>query len=72
MKPQDIVFLAVFLLLIIKRDVELVTVLGLLSLFFSMPLFYSWIFFTAERLVWYAAAFFLLSIIQQLFFYRKK
>jgi hypothetical protein len=32
-----------------------------------MPLFSLWIFFTAERLTWYASAFFLLSLIFYIF-----
>lgn len=63
MKVQDIVFLLVLFLLVAKRSPNLAVVAGLTSLGLSIPLFAMWIFFTAERLTWYAAAFFLLSII---------
>lgn len=63
MKIQDIAFLVVLALLIVKRNPKLATFCGLACLVFSIPLFSFWVFFTAERLVWYAAAFFLLAII---------
>ncbi len=62
MKPQDIVFLIVLLPLIYKRDSRLAAMIGIGSLILAIPLFATWTFFTAERLTWYAAAFFLLSI----------
>jgi hypothetical protein len=62
MKPQDIIFLVIFIFLIYKRNPKLAVILGLFSIALSIPLFASWTFFTAERLTWYAAAFFLLSI----------
>jgi len=63
MKIQDIAFFAVLFLLIFKRNPKLAAICGTLCLISSIPLFSFWIFFTAERLVWYAAAFFLLAII---------
>ncbi len=63
MKPQDSIFLIVLLLLIYKRDSRLTAILGIGSLILAIPLFATWTFFTAERLTWYAAGFFLLSII---------
>ncbi|OGK31093.1 hypothetical protein A3F29_04515 [Candidatus Roizmanbacteria bacterium RIFCSPHIGHO2_12_FULL_33_9] len=63
MKIQDIVFILVLLFLIYKRDSKWATLAGLSSLVLAIPLFATWIFFTAERLTWYAATFFLLSII---------
>ena len=58
MKLQDLTFLVVFAaLLLIRRPVLLVWA-GLVSLILAIPLFAAWIFFTAERLTWYAAAFF--------------
>lgn len=62
MKLQDIIFLIVFVLLILKRNSRLSTIAGIICLALSIPLFALWIFFTAEHLIWYAAAFFLLSI----------
>lgn len=66
MKIQDIIFILVLLILIYKKDPRWSVVAGLASLSLSMPLFATWTFFTAERLTWYAASFFLLSIIKHL------
>ncbi|OGH39746.1 MAG: hypothetical protein A3B41_04355 [Candidatus Levybacteria bacterium RIFCSPLOWO2_01_FULL_37_26] len=63
MKVQDIAFLIVLVFLIFKHNPKLSTVAGLVCLVLSIPLFATWTFFTAERLTWYAAAFFLLAII---------
>lgn len=63
MKPQDIAFIVIFIALIIYRKPKLLVAAGLACLLISMPLFAKWIFFTAERLTWYAAAFFLLAIV---------
>lgn len=63
MKPQDIIFIIVLLALIYKRNPKWAAVVGVGSLLLSIPLFATWTFFTAERLTWYAGAFFLLSII---------
>ena len=71
MKIQDIVFFAVLTLLIFKRKPQLMIVCGILCLALSIPLFSFWIFFTAERLTWYAAGFFLLAIFFYLFNIKK-
>jgi hypothetical protein len=63
MKPQDILFIIVFIVLIVIRKPRLIVSVGLLCLFVSIPLFAKWVFFTAERLIWYAAACFLLAIV---------
>ena len=62
MKEQDIVFFFAFLVVIFTRNPKLAIVLGLILLILSIPLFSFWVFFTAERFTWYAAAFFLLAI----------
>lgn len=62
MKVQDIVFFLV--LFILRRHPRRLVFAGLICLAVSIPLFYFWIFFTAERLTWYAAAFFFISLIQ--------
>jgi hypothetical protein len=72
MKIQDIVFIAALFLLILKRNPRLAAVAGIISLVLSIPLFSFWVFFTAERLTWYATAFFLLAIIFYSVQYRKK
>ena len=63
MKPQDIVFLIVFLIVLIKRSYKLAVSLGLFCLFLAIPLFAKWIFFTAERLTYYAWAFIALGVV---------
>jgi len=67
MKPQDILFLVVLVILLILRRPKLAVGVGLTSIIISMPLFAKHIFFTAEHLTWYAASFFLLAIILFLF-----
>lgn len=63
MKPQDIVFIIIFAGLFFLKKREAFVWAGLLCLLGAIPLFAKWIFFTAERLTWYAAAFFLTFII---------
>jgi len=72
MKIQDIAFFAILALLIIKRNPKLAAFCGILCLALSIPLFSFWIFFTAERLTWYAASFFLLAIIFNIKYNKKK
>lgn len=71
-KPQDILFVLVFILLILKRDSRFFVSAGLISLVLAIPLFAQWVFFTAQRLVIYSSAFFLLSIITILLSIRKE
>lgn len=66
MKIQDLTFLVILAFLVWRQDQKLSVLLGLIALLVSIPLFATWTFFTAERLSWYAAAFFLLSVIFQL------
>lgn len=63
MKPQDLIFLLILLFLIFKKNPNWSAWAGVISLILSIPLFSFWIFFTAQRLVMYSAAFLLLSII---------
>ncbi len=63
MKPQDIAFICVLAVLIGLRRPILFVWAGLGSLLLAVPLFARWVFFTAERLTWYAAAFFLCFIV---------
>jgi len=67
MKIQDIAFFIILALLILKRNPKLAVTCGIVCLILSIPLFSLWIFFTAERLTWYAAAFFLTAIIFYLY-----
>lgn len=64
MKIQDICFILLFLLVAWRRNNRLATVTGLACLVLAMPLFgFKIMLFTAERLTWYAAGFFLYSTI---------
>lgn len=63
MKIQDIVFFFVLLGLFAMRRSKLFVWAGLGCLVIAIPLFATWTFFTAERLTWYAAAFFLTFIL---------
>jgi len=65
-KPQDLLFILVFLLLLIKRDPRLFAIAGLSCLIISIPLFSQWIFFTAQRLVWFSFLFFSFAVILNL------
>lgn len=72
MKPQDIIFVIVFLLLLAIRKPRFLVAVGLLCLIFAIPLFAFWIFFTAQRLTYYAAVFFLAAVILHLVQNRKR
>lgn len=63
MKIQDILFIVILIALIYKRSPKAAAAVGLASLLLAIPLFATWTFFTAERLTWYAASFFLVSIV---------
>lgn len=63
MKPQDILFFIAFGALFAVRKPKLFVWAGLFCLLLSIPLFATWTFFTAERLTWYAAAFFAVNIL---------
>lgn len=70
MKPQDIIFVIFCLFVIFKRKPVWAAIAGSVSLLFAIPLFATWVFFTAERLTWYAAVFFLISAV--LYIYRMR
>lgn len=63
MKPQDIIFFFLVLFLLWKQNSTYAAGLGFICLVIAMPLFYFWIFFTAQRLTWYAFGFFILAVI---------
>jgi hypothetical protein len=67
MKLQDILFIFLVIFFIYKKNPKWVMITGLVCLLIAIPLFAKWIFFTAERLTWYAAGFFLLAICIQIF-----
>lgn len=62
MKIQDLTFFAAFIALLVIRRPRLLVVAGLSCLVLAIPLFYFHIFFTAERLIWYGAGFFITYI----------
>ncbi|MFH1841118.1 MAG: hypothetical protein ABH807_03125 [Candidatus Shapirobacteria bacterium] len=64
-KPQDLIFGFLLAGMVWRREAKLAAVLGLGCLVLAIPLFTLKILFTAERLTWYAAAFFLYSIVKQ-------
>ena len=66
MKIQDIGFFIILGILLIFRKRKWMVFAGLFSLLVSIPLFAKWVFFTAERLTWYAATFFLVALIMNL------
>lgn len=71
MKPQDIIFIVSLLVLLTLRRPVLFVWAGLGALILAIPFFATWTFFTAERLTWYAAAFFLTFVVISLLFPRK-
>lgn len=63
MKLQDIAFFVIFALLLVFRRSQWFVYAGLACFVLAIPLFAKWVFFTAERLAWYGAAFILAGII---------
>jgi hypothetical protein len=63
MKPQDILFIIILLGLLFLKKPRIVIGAALFCFIVSIPLFYRLVFFTAERLVMYAAGFLLVSVI---------
>lgn len=71
MKIHDIIFGIVFVIILIKRRSQIAALAGIGCLLLAMPLYAKWIFFTAQRLVWFAAAFFSLALIIEVWNSRK-
>jgi uncharacterized membrane protein len=67
MKIQDLLFFLVFIFVLWRGSAKLATIIGIFCLGLAAFLFKFWVFFTAERLVCYSAAFFLYSIIRQIY-----
>lgn len=63
MKIQDTLFLVALVILLALRKQRYFVFAGLGSLTLAIPLFAGWVFFTAERLTWYAAGFFLIYLL---------
>lgn len=68
MKIQDLIFLLILIIMIRVNHFRITVAAALICLLISVPLFWKWFFFTAERMTWYAGAFILLGIIQVIFF----
>lgn len=58
-KLQDIGFVTILIILIVRRKLKAFVFAGLVCFVLAIPLFALHIFFTAERLTWYAVAFIL-------------
>lgn len=67
MKPQDILFILVFVGFLFIRKERIMVALGVICLATSIPLYMSWVFFTAQRLVMYGVAFIFMSLVFSLF-----
>lgn len=63
MKIQDVIFIVLILILLSRRNPKEFVIAGILNLAFAIPLFFNWVFFTAQRFTYYAAAFFLIAVI---------
>ena len=72
MKVQDIGFFIIFAVLLFLKKDKLFVIAGLVSLLLAIPLFATWVFFTAERLTWYASAFLSMAILLKVFFEKEK
>ena len=72
MKPQDIAFLVIIVILLIKHNPRHYVFFGLTMLVLAIQLFAKWIFFTAERLTWYAAVCMLIAVVLLLIEERRK
>ncbi len=74
MKIQDIIFILVAVGLILyswKKPKWLISA-GILCLALSIPLFSFWIFFTAQRLVYYSAGLIFIGVVIMLFQMRRE
>jgi len=72
MKIQDLGFLLILAGLFYFRKIRLISLTGIICLILAMPLFAFWVFFTAQRLVIYAAVLFAISLIGQIWQSRKE
>ena len=63
-KFQDLIFFLTFLPVAWRGRFKLAVGAGLACLLLAIPMFQFKILFTAERLTWYAAAFFFLTVLK--------
>lgn len=71
MKPQDIAFLILVILIVLFKKQWYIPVIASVFIAAAMPLFAWWIFFTAERFVWYAVCLMVLYLSEQLWRYKR-
>lgn len=69
-KPQDIIFLLSFLPLLFLKSPKLFVYAALICFILAAPLFGMFIFFTAQRLVWYGLAYITLAVVLNVIKYR--
>ena len=62
MKIQDGIFFILLIVIALFKKPALLSIFGVIFLILATPLFAGWIFFTAQRLVIYAAVCFFFSI----------
>lgn len=72
MKPQDLAFIVVILILLYKHNPRYFVIAGLSMFAAAIPLFAKWIFFTAERLTWYGSLCMLIAVLLFLIEERRK
>jgi len=72
MKPQDLIFIIILIGLLLTRKPKWLVIAGLVCLVAAIPLFGFWIFFTAQRLTYYALGFFWVAVLVFLFDEYKK
>lgn len=63
MNLQDAFFLIIIFVLLFIRKPTFFVAAGITCLVLSVPLFQLWIFFTAQRLTYYAVVFFTVAIV---------
>lgn len=63
MKPQDLIFLSIMLLLLFSKNHKIFAALAIGLLIIAIPLFEFWKFFTAERMVLYSVICIVISVI---------
>lgn len=66
MKIQDLIFLIVLILLLYKRNPRYFAYAGLICFAISIPFFYQWVFFTAQKLIEYGFTFSLIAALSLL------
>ncbi len=64
MKIQDILAAGIIVFLLRQAGAKIFVYAGLLCYLLAVPLFSRWIFFTAERLVWYGTLCILIAIVR--------